>query len=142
MSDLLIFNARIVTPIADGSPEPKRGREAMRDLQVIPNGFITITDGLISNVGAMDDLYAPEQLEADNAYDAEGGVLLPGFVDCHTHACWAGERLDEFQMKLEGADYLSVLKAGGGIMSTAFSAWSAPWVCGKSRSASASSEAG
>ncbi|MCH7550327.1 MAG: hypothetical protein IIA35_01280 [Proteobacteria bacterium] len=43
---------------------------------------------------------------------------MPGFVDCHTHACWAGERFDEFEMKLAGRSYLEILAAGGGIMST------------------------
>ena len=43
---------------------------------------------------------------------------MPAFVDCHTHACWAGSRLDEFEMSLTGAKYLDILKAGGGIMST------------------------
>lgn len=50
--------------------------------------------------------------------NAEGRVLLPGFVDCHTHACFAGSRLDEWQQKLAGVDYLDLLKLGGGIMAT------------------------
>ena len=55
---------------------------------------------------------------ADETIDAGGRVLMPGFVDCHTHACWAGERYDEFAMKLAGRPYLEILAAGGGIMST------------------------
>lgn len=47
-----------------------------------------------------------------------GRVLIPGFVDCHTHACWAGSRLEEWEQKLKGASYLELLNAGGGIMST------------------------
>lgn len=43
---------------------------------------------------------------------------MPGFVDCHTHACWAGDRLDEWDMKRRGVSYLEILNAGGGIMST------------------------
>ena len=50
--------------------------------------------------------------------DAAGRVLTAGLVDCHTHACWAGDRLDEWERKLAGEDYLSILNAGGGIMST------------------------
>jgi imidazolonepropionase len=50
--------------------------------------------------------------------DADGRVLMPAFVDCHTHACWAGNRLDEWEMRLKGAAYLDILKAGGGIMAT------------------------
>jgi imidazolonepropionase len=55
---------------------------------------------------------------ADDVIDADGRVLMPAFVDCHTHACWAGDRLDEWEMRLRGAAYLDILKAGGGIMST------------------------
>lgn len=50
--------------------------------------------------------------------DARGRVLMPGFVDCHTHACFAGDRRDEWRMKLAGASYLDILASGGGIMST------------------------
>jgi imidazolonepropionase len=50
--------------------------------------------------------------------DAGGRLVTAGLVDCHTHACWAGSRLDEWERKLAGEDYLSILKAGGGIMST------------------------
>ena len=50
--------------------------------------------------------------------DAAGRVLMPGFVDCHTHACWAGDRLDEWEMKRRGATYLQILESGGGIIST------------------------
>ncbi|MCA9300842.1 MAG: imidazolonepropionase, partial [Phycisphaerales bacterium] len=50
--------------------------------------------------------------------DARGRVLMPAFVDCHTHACWAGDRLDEWDLKRQGATYLEILASGGGIMST------------------------
>jgi len=50
--------------------------------------------------------------------DAAGRVLMPGFIDAHTHALWAGDRLDEWDMKRRGVAYLDILKAGGGIMST------------------------
>lgn len=55
---------------------------------------------------------------ADAAFDAAGRVLLPGFVDCHTHACYAGSRLDEWERKLSGASYLELMTGGGGIMAT------------------------
>lgn len=56
--------------------------------------------------------------ECDDVFDARGRCLLPGFVDCHTHACWAGSRLGEWQQRLAGATYLDILAAGGGIMAT------------------------
>jgi imidazolonepropionase len=95
----------------------------MRDLRIIPSGFITVRGRRIAEVGSMNDLErktATPQAAGTTSHviDARGRIVLPGFVDCHTHACWAGERLDEFQMKLEGAHYLDILKADGGIMST------------------------
>ncbi|MDT8450682.1 MAG: imidazolonepropionase [Wenzhouxiangellaceae bacterium] len=58
--------------------------------------------------------------------DAAGRVLLPGFVDCHTHACFAGSRLDEWERKLAGASYLEIMHAGGGIMATVRATRAAP----------------
>ncbi len=54
----------------------------------------------------------------DAIVEASGRGLLPGFVDCHTHACWAGHRLDEWAGRLAGVPYLDILRAGGGIMAT------------------------
>jgi imidazolonepropionase len=95
----LIHNARVLR-------EPDR---------VIENGSVIIEDGSITHVFADDP---PAGLATDETIDARGRVLMPGFVDAHTHACWAGDRLDEFDMKLKGATYLELLEAGGGIMST------------------------
>ncbi|HLV68301.1 MAG TPA: amidohydrolase family protein, partial [Polyangiaceae bacterium] len=50
--------------------------------------------------------------------DAGGRVLMPGFVDAHTHALWAGDRLDEFEQLQRGRSYVDILAAGGGILST------------------------
>ena len=60
---------------------------------------------------------APDGPAAERRH-AHGRVLMPGFVDCHTHACFAGDRLDEWELKQSGASYLDILKSGGGIMST------------------------
>jgi len=58
------------------------------------------------------------RLPTDTALEARGRVLMPGFVDAHTHSLWAGDRLDEFALRLRGAGYSEILKAGGGILST------------------------
>jgi imidazolonepropionase len=55
---------------------------------------------------------------AGSVIEAEGRVLMPGFVDPHTHACWAGNRLDEWELKQRGTSYLEILQSGGGILST------------------------
>ncbi len=107
---LLIRNARILT-LGHGT-RPRRGKE-FADLGIIPAGEVLVADGKIAAVGPKVD--APADAEI---IDALGRVLMPGFVDCHTHACWAGDRLDEWEMKLRGVPYLEILKKGGGIHST------------------------
>lgn len=107
---ILFRHARILT--LRGAPGPRRG-PALRDLGVIPQGDVLVADGKVAAVG--EALEAPAGAEV---VDAAGRVLMPGFVDCHTHACWAGDRLDEWVRKLEGVPYLEILKAGGGIHAT------------------------
>lgn len=107
---LHLRNARVLT--LSGGAEPRRG-QALGELGVIPAGDVVITDGRIAAVGP--NLAA--QADA-TVIEANGRVLMPGFVDCHTHACWAGDRLDEWEMKRRGVPYLEILKKGGGIHAT------------------------
>lgn len=86
----------------------------MRNLGVIERGYVRMLDRKIDAVGSGD---YPGPTEGE-MLDAGGCVLMPTFVDCHTHACWAGERLNEFDMVNRGVPYLEILKSGGGIMST------------------------
>ena len=111
MSEILFKNGRILT-IAGKDRQPRRN-DALRELGVIESGWVHTKDGLITEVG---DGPAPDI--GGRVIDLEGRVLMPGFVDCHTHACWAGSRYDEFDRKLAGASYLELLAEGGGIMST------------------------
>ncbi len=112
ISTLTITNARILTL---AGPTPPRRGDALRDLGVIERGFVRIEDGRIVEVGEGEETSNDSQ---EIVIDAQGCVLMPAFVDCHTHACWAGQRLDEFALKLAGRSYLDILEAGGGIMST------------------------
>ncbi len=107
---LMIRNARLIT--LAGGAVPRRGK-ALGDLGVIPSGEVLINDGKISALGPK--VEAPAGTEA---IDAGGRIVMPGFVDCHTHACWAGDRLDEWTMKLNGVPYLEIMKKGGGIHAT------------------------
>lgn len=107
---LLIRNARILTLTRGERP---RRKAALSDLAVIPHGEVLVVDQAIAAVG--EKVEAPEGAEV---VDAHGRVLMPGFVDCHTHACWAGDRLDEWRKRLDGVPYLTILKEGGGIHST------------------------
>ena len=107
---LHLRNARILT--LNGGAEPRRG-QALGELGVIPAGDVVVTEGRIAAVGP--NLPAPADA---TVIEANGRVLMPGFVDCHTHACWAGDRLDEWEMKRRGVPYLEILKKGGGIHAT------------------------
>ncbi|MFC7155789.1 imidazolonepropionase [Halomarina halobia] len=85
----------------------------------IEDGAVAIEDGRIVAVGpsaAVTREHPPEN--ADTALDATGKTLLPGFVDSHTHALFAGDRSDEFAAKLRGKTYGEILAAGGGILRT------------------------
>ncbi|OHE86520.1 MAG: imidazolonepropionase [Verrucomicrobia bacterium RIFCSPLOWO2_12_FULL_64_8] len=79
-----------------GGARPRRGA-ALRDLGVIAHGDVLVDAGKISAVGPA--LQAPADAEV---LEANGRVLMPGFVDCHTQACWAGDRLNEWEAELEG----------------------------------------
>lgn len=107
---LLFRNARLLT--LAGPTGPRRG-PALRELGIIPQGEVLVVDAKIAAVGPKVEAPADAQV-----IDAAGRVLMPGFVDCHTHACWAGDRLDEWEKKLNGVPYLDILKAGGGIHAT------------------------
>ncbi len=114
MSTFIISNARILT--LRGSGEPRRGKD-LADLGVIENGYVRIVDDKITDIG--EGKPSEEILEGEGQeVDAGGCVLMPTFVDCHTHTCWHGQRFDEFEMGLAGASYLDILASGGGIMST------------------------
>ena len=111
---LLIHNARLLT--LPGDPAARRGNTT-GDLGVIDRGWVRIEGEAIAEIGEGDS-GAGSAARDDHLIDARGRVLMPAFTDCHTHLCWAGDRLDEWERKLAGATYLEILKSGGGILST------------------------
>jgi len=112
-ADLVIRHASQLLTLA-GPPGPRRG-EAMQHLSVVEDGALAVRDGLVAWVGRTADL---PDWPAREVVDASGKVVMPGFVDAHTHLVWAGDRAAEFEMRLRGATYLEIMAAGGGIMST------------------------
>jgi len=94
---------------------PRRG-EAMNELGLIEDGAVAVSRGLTTLVGTTEEVLA--QTEADEMIDASNRVVMPGFVDPHTHLVFAGSREDEFESRLRGATYMEIMAAGGGIMST------------------------
>jgi imidazolonepropionase len=97
------------------TPGPQRGTD-LGTLNIIEDGAVLLRDEKIAAVGTTRNLRPAHADEP--ALDATGCVVLPGFVDPHTHAIWAGDRSAEFAMKMAGAHYLDILAAGGGIIST------------------------
>lgn len=116
MRNTLIINAKVVTPLGS---EAAKGF-AMRRLEVRDNAFIACVDGYISRIGSMAELDSYLMLSpvAFERFDAEGCVVMPGFVDSHTHCIFGGYRADEFRWRLEGQSYMEIMRKGGGIQST------------------------
>lgn len=110
--DLLIHSA---TQLLALTASAQRGL-ALGTLNLITDGAVAITGDRIVAVGPSAELrtaYAPHQ-----TLDASGRVVLPGFVDPHTHLIWMGDRANEFAMRLAGKTYMEIMNAGGGIMAT------------------------
>jgi imidazolonepropionase len=105
--------AQVATPAGTGSP--LRGRE-LGAVEVTEDAYVLCREGRIEAVGRMRDLDAGAG-EVEEL-DGRGLCAVPGLVDCHTHACFAGDRVEEFALRAAGATYEELHAAGGGILST------------------------
>jgi imidazolonepropionase len=103
-ADLLIRGASCVVTCDERPGDP---------LGLLSDAAVAVTGDAISWIGPL--AQAPP---AERRIDATGCVVLPGLVDCHTHLVWAGERAGEFERRLAGESYTSILEGGGGILST------------------------
>jgi imidazolonepropionase len=90
--------------------------ESLPGLGTIENGAIAVRDGRIAFVGPQDAL--PSEFSAVEAVDCQGRWITPGLIDCHTHLVHAGDRAHEFELRLAGASYEEIARAGGGIVSS------------------------
>lgn len=88
----------------------------MGRLDIIDNGAVLVRGEKITAIGPTPDLL--HKYPDETQVDASGMVVMPGFVDPHTHVVWAGDRAAEFEMRLQGKSYLEIMNAGGGIVST------------------------
>src|SRR5213080_3381654 len=116
-ADLVLHGARLLT-VAPFKEERPRVGPAAGDVGALMDGFVAARDGAIVATGHGSAHSAIERVDGATDVDAEGRVVMPGFVDPHTHLCYAGERWEEFATRRSGADYLAVLAAGGGIHAT------------------------
>lgn len=102
--DTLFARARLLTLEEDAS-----------DLGAIADGAVAVANGRIVYAGPAADLPDGMQAKASEIIDCEGRLVTPGLIDCHTHLVHGGERSNEFEMRLKGATYQEIARAGGGI---------------------------
>jgi imidazolonepropionase len=103
--DRIWRNARLATVRSD-----------LPDLGVIERGLVAMRDGRIVFAGAQSDF--PGSADAAERIDCDGRWITPGLIDCHTHLVYGGNRAHEFELRLQGASYEEIARAGGGIVST------------------------
>ena len=108
----IIYNISQCVTMAGG---PRRG-ERLADPAILDNAAIVISDDKILEVGNSEELLSRYPLA--ERIDAAGMAVVPGLVDPHTHLVWAGDRANEFEMRLQGKTYMEIMAAGGGILAT------------------------
>lgn len=116
---ILIKNANEVITLKSAVQGP-RTKEQMRDIAIVENGSILMEGNSIIAVGSIAQLEAdfPDLVKVAEVIDASGKIVMPGLVDCHTHLVHGGTREQEFNMRLNGATYMEIMNAGGGIYAT------------------------
>jgi imidazolonepropionase len=119
---LAVLHASQLVTLA-GPKRPRVGAE-MSELAIVRDGGMLIREGKIDIVGSSNEI---EKVADDvETVDAGGCIVLPGFVDAHTHLVFAGNRLDDFERRARGESYDQIAKAGGGIWSTVEKTRAAP----------------
>jgi imidazolonepropionase len=114
--NLALINIKQLVTVASGGRRVKTGA-AMKELGIIENGAVLIENETITWIGRMEDLSIGSLKESD-VLDCIDRVVMPGFVDAHTHLVFAGSREQEFAMRSAGATYQEIASRGGGILST------------------------
>lgn len=113
-ADLIVYNIGRLSTCASLNGT-KRGA-ALKDVGMLTDAAIAIVDGDIVAVGDSAEILT--QYAATQTIDANANAVIPAFVDCHTHVVYGGNRVHEFEMRIEGASYMEIMAAGGGIVST------------------------
>jgi len=116
--DLLLRAASRVYTLADGPKDRARAGAEMAALGLREGWSVVVRDGTIAWAGPDAALRAEQVPPGAVELDCRGRALLPGLVDSHTHLVWGGDRKDELEMRLAGADYEAIFAAGGGILAS------------------------
>lgn len=111
----IVFGAKELVRVSGTSK--KCGKE-MKDISLVEDAALVIKDGIIEWIGPNKEVFEKYNKDEFELIDASGKVVMPGFVDSHTHFIFGGYRDDEYNMRLEGATYSEIMAAGGGIVST------------------------
>jgi len=114
--DLLIVNASELLTLK--GPRRARAKAEMSELSIIRDGAVAIAGGAITDIGRTESILREHDASGVEKIDAQGRVVMPGFVDPHTHLVYAGSREFELEMKAKGKSYLDILGEGGGILRT------------------------
>ena len=112
--DCLYVRCKELLTLAAGAPTGARRGAALRDVGLIRDGAVAVREGRIVACGTTDAILA--RFESERVLELDGYVVMPGFVDCHTHPVFVGTREDEFHMRVAGADYMTIAEQGGGIL--------------------------
>lgn len=116
MAQQLYRNTTIYSPVDEGRP---RFGKAQGELAHFPKGALLVEDGLIKAVGKEHEVLAGIKATGEvQEVDCHGRCMVPGFVDPHTHMCFAARRETEFALRMQGTAYLEILKRGGGILAS------------------------
>jgi imidazolonepropionase len=114
-NSLLIRGASQVVTVSGRAP--RRGK-ALADIGVLRDGAVLLRDGVISAVGPAAKIDKLKESKSAEVLDLDGRVVLPGFVDSHTHLIHAASRAEEYELKIQGAGYEEIARKGGGILNS------------------------
>jgi len=114
-NSLLIRGASQIVTLSGRAP--RRGK-ALADIGVLRNGAVLLRDGVISAVGPAAKIEKLKESKSAEVLDLDGRVVLPGFVDSHTHLIHAASRAEEYELKIQGVGYEEIARTGGGILNS------------------------
>ena len=115
LADWLITGCSELVTLA--GPAPRRGR-ALRDLRIIRDGALLVRGGLVAAIGRRKKIARLREARRARELDLGSRVVLPGFVDSHTHLIFPASRASEYEQRIAGARYEEIARSGGGILST------------------------